>query len=323
MFAKTEKQHLVLFNIVFLLLLIPISLFAQAKEKNETDDYSFNSFMVSFDYSSNTGISGIYNTEINQPSYTPSISFFSKYGFDISSMLFVMDNSDTTYSGSTLQLDLMAGYTVKLGKHFTVYPNYSHYFVNEKSGALKSFYTDNIQLDVTFEYSFFMSALTGNYLFGKENNTPLLSFQNYFLIEKDNFIFNRLYVALQPGFDLTWSNQQYISNYAYDYLSSSPENRRRFFRNNPKLAVGYLYLKREYPDMMEDQILRLLTLRYMEIEEKFNLSSLTFTLPVYFMFGNFSISLSGMYYKPLNTSEYVDDSGQFYLNAGIAYMFSW
>ena len=276
----------------------------------ESNVPSFHSLMLSFDYSSNTGLFGLYNTEIKQPSYTPSVSYFSKHGFDISAMFFFMGNSDTDYTNSSFQMDAMAGYTFNIGKHFTIYPNYSHFFHDNASSSLKSSYTDNLQLDFSFEYKFFMSALTGNYLFGKENNTPILSFQNFFLIDKEEFIFNNLYVAVQPGFDISWSNRKYYKNYVYDFITSSPENKQQYFDSHPRFAFLYDRAKKEYPRLDENLIIKLLTARNITVEEEFKLSSVTFILPVYFMFKDFSVNASTSYYKPLNVSEYLDEIGR-------------
>lgn len=282
---------------------------------------AFNSLMVSFDYSSNTGSYGIYNTEVNQPSYATAVTFISKFGFDAGGMFFITDNSDQTYTKATTEFDLMLGYQFNIG-HFSIYPNYTHFFNNDESNSVKSAYTDNIQLDLSFEYRFFMSALTGNYLFGDEN-TPALSFQNYLLMDKSNFIFDRLYVALQPGVDLTWSNRYDYQNNVLDYLLNNPRRLKTFLDNHQFLKRRYNRLKSNYPDLTNEQLLTLLTSRYITTNKDFKLSSFSVLLPVYFMYGNFSINLSGMYYKPLNVSKYLDDSAEFYLSAGVAYIFSW
>jgi hypothetical protein len=311
------------FILVYRLILPDSGQLHAQKDPGESKSPTIQSLMFSIDYSSNTGLFGLYNTEIKQPSFTPSVSFFSKHGFDISAMVFYMGNSDADYTNSTVQVDAMAGYTFNVGKYFTIYPNYSHFFHDKASSSLKSSYTDNLQVDFTFEYKFFMSAFTGNYLIGKENNTPIVSFQNFFLIDKEEFIFNKLYVAVQPGFDISWSNRKYYKNYVYDFITSSDENKQKYFQSHPRFAFLYEKAKKEYPRLDENLIIQLLTARNISVEEEFKLASVAFILPVYLMFGDFSVNASASYYKPMNVSEYLDDSGQLYFNIGLAYILSW
>ncbi len=111
------------------------------------DDLS--TIMISFDYSSNTNTFGNFNQFIRQPSYSPSINFFSKINLDIGLTRYSVANSDDSLTSSTYELDMNIGYNIYLFKDkVLLYPGYSRFFYSKNSGSLKSMFSDNIQLRV-------------------------------------------------------------------------------------------------------------------------------------------------------------------------------
>lgn len=286
----------------------------------------YNYIITSFDYSSNTTTYGRINTLVKQPSYSPGISFFSQYGFDVSTLFYVLGNSDSLFENSTTELDLMVGYEWEPVNNLIIYPSYSHFFYSKNSNSFKSGFSDNIQLDIDYSVKFFNTGISGNYLLGNKN-TGLLSFRNSILLEKEDFLFKNLYVAIQPGIDLTWGNQLYIRNSVSD-----------FFKNNPDKIEAYIYyetrksdftrrlvnrLQNLYPDITQEEIARIIAAKNISADETFNLNAITLNLPAFFMIGShFSLMVNLMYYKPINTPDYIEDNWKFFWSTGISYTFN-
>ena len=285
----------------------------------------YNYIISSFDYSSNTTTYGRVNTLVKQPSYSPGIIFFSKHGFDVSGLLYVLGNSDSTFENTTNEFDIMLGYEWEAFKNFIIYPSYSHFFYSKNSDFFKSGFSDNIQLDIDYSIKFFNTGVSGNYLFG-ENNTGLISFRNSLLIEKEDFILKNLYVAIQPGVDLTWGDQTYFSNEIIDKLKENPEQTREILKDylsSSKVIDEIRKLRKIYPNLEYwDRVIIYINNQYEELQN-FNLNAISLNLPAFFMIGShFSLMFNLMYYKPINTPEYVDNSWKLYWSTGISFTFN-
>ncbi len=299
-----------------------LGVFLLLQKANAQDNF----FNTSFNYSSNTTTYGRLNSLVKQPSYSPEISFYSKYGFDVSAVFYVLGNSDSTFEESTTEFDINIGYEWEPFKNFLIYPSYSHFFYSKNSYSFKSGFTDNFQLDIDYSIKFFNTGISGNYLFG-ETNTGIISFRNSILLEKENFLFKNLYVAIQPGVNLTWGNQLYYTDKLEKYLSNNPEVAEdllnRLKSNRPKFYNWIMLYKQNHPELsIQDLVLLFLPTIYDE-DKKFNLNALSFSLPVFFMIGShLSYMVNLIYYKPINTPDYLDNEWKLFWSTGISYTFN-
>ena len=282
---------------------------ASAEDEEITD---FSSLIFSFDYSTNTNTFGNFNNNIKQPYYSPSVSFFSKYGFDISVLPSFINNSDITSSETTSELDLMAGYNFQPVKNLSIYPGYTHIFYSKNSYSLKSVISDIAQLDLTYQLKWYTPSLSSSYLIG-EKNTFYISWQNSFNIDFENVPGKDALFTLQPGFDINFSDKNYYNSILLttDYLNSS--------------VINYLVQRwlNRYPNLTEEQIKdRLYNYELRQNPDIFNvqysLTSVSLILPVYYMIGNFTFNVTLYTSIPTYQSDFSSDV-QFYLNAGISY----
>jgi hypothetical protein len=277
------------------------------KENEKIPDFS--SLIFSFDYSTNTNTFGNFNNEIKQPYYSPSVSYFSKYGFDLSILPSFIKNSDATLSESTSELDLMAGYNFQPLKNLSIYPGYTHIFYSENSYSLKSVISDIAQLDLSYQLKWYNASLSSSYLMG-EKNTFYFSVQNSFSIDFERVPGKNALLSLQPGIDLNISDK----NYYNDILISD-------YLNSP--VINYLVQRwlNRFPNLTEEQIKD--RLYNLENPDAFNvqyaLTSVSLILPIYYMIGDFSFNLTFYTSIPVYQSDFLSSDVQFYLNAGISY----
>lgn len=288
-------------------------LLSRAIQKENKKNADFSSLIFSFDYSTNTNTYGNFSNDIRQPYYSPAVSYFSKYGFDLSILPSFIENSDATSTETTSELDLMAGYNFQPLKSLSIYPGYTHIFYSKNSYSLKSVISDIAQLDLNFQQKWYNATLSTSYLIGKKN-TFYLSLQNSFSIDFEKVPGKNALLSLQPGVDINISDKNYYNDILLtDYLNSPIIN-----------YIVQRWLNR-YPNLTEEQIKdRLYNLELRQNPDVFNtqyaLTSVSLILPVYYMIGSFSFNITIYTSIPVyQSNEFFSSEVQFYLNAGISY----
>jgi hypothetical protein len=295
--------------------------FAQISDRqnHETmaDQVNINSLMISFDYATNTNVMGNFNAITKQPSLSPSLTYFSKWGADASALLYFVDNSDDSLENWAAELDLILGCTFKPTNHLTVYPSYSHFFHSSNSNSLKSMFSDDIRLDVDYNYKFFNIGISAGYYMGHQN-AFYTSVHNYYDITFDRFLFHKASLSMQPGVDANFGSYEYLNIYYlnelrkdplfYFYLLSYPAIRR--------YVMAEMY---RHPGMTKEEILD----DYLQdkAQDSFKLTSVSINLPVYYMIGNFGINLGLYFIIPVGQPDYMSDETQFFFDIGVTYNF--
>ena len=284
---------------------------------NKQDDIGTSMLLATFDYSSNTNTLGNFNQFVRQPSYSPSVNYFSKHGFDLGITGVLTDNSDDSLDASTLELDLTAGYSLYLfNNHLIIYPSFSHFFYSNNAGSLKSLFSDNLQLGITYTNDKLTLGNSSNLMLGSAK-TFMTTFYFSLSFEKEELFFDNTILSFQPEVDVNFGDYEYLNNYYFDY-----------FRENPRLMLNFLtrrdyydlwLLKRRNPEITTGEIIDYLIEK--KSEDHFKATSFGMIFPLYYMIGNFSMNLSTMIYFPLGMPDYLDAATQVYFIAGISYAF--
>lgn len=293
------------------------------RQKSINNNIDLSSLFLSFNYSSNTNTFGSFNQFVKQPSYSPSIIYISKYGFDISGTGYWIENSDDSLKATTSEFDLSFGYNFTLFKNLNIYPGYSHFFYNSESNTIKSAFTDNFSLYLYYQFKKYIPGISANYLLGSDN-TFYFTFQNSFTLSKENLIFKNSNLDFQPGIDINFSNQSYYVNYFWESLNAS-SSLRDFLRDHPVIRMEYIYIRNNYPNLTNIQILNIISKQFTKKKEEIRLSNISLYLPVSYMIGNFILDVSLLTYFPINQPDYFDEKVQIYFDLGISYIlnFNW
>ena len=281
------------------------------------EDTLNSSVFLSFYYSSNTNTFGRFSQFVKQPSYSPSLTYFSRYGFDISGTGYWIENSDDSLSRTTSELDLSAGYYFEVISNLTLYAGYSHFFYNEKSNTLKSEFTDNISLYTYYQLKKFHSGVSANYLLGS-SNTFYFTVHNSLTLSREKVFMRNSSIYFYPGIDISFSTQQYYVNYFWESLNAS-SSLRNFLRENPDIRTRYFDLQITNPDLTNTEILNIISQDFIEEKEEFRLSNIGLYFPVSYWAGNFILDFTLLTYFPVNQPDYFDDNIQVYFNLGISY----
>lgn len=276
-----------------------------------------NLLLLSVDYASNTNTFGVTNP-VKQPLYINTLSFLSKYNFDISYSGIVADNSDSTYTKATFEHSLSAGYTFEMGEKWSIYPSYSHLFHSKNTYTLASSFSDIIQNDLSYIGNYYTLNLTTNFILGKRNMF-FCSLENAVNYTIDEFLTKNSMLTFQLGLYLNISDNNYYNEYFFNdfdieyFLDWSIENfsfrdlliiRERLLLNG--LEDSKSYVKEEFSDLFTPD---------------YKLTSIDIYLPVYYSVNNFMFSLTGILNIPTCENPFFQIDNSFLISIGLSYGF--
>jgi hypothetical protein len=286
------------------------------KPKHDVPVSPGHALLFSADYASNTNVLGNFNTTIRQPSYSPSLSFFSKWGVDISLLGYAVNNSDDSLENFTAELDLILGYTFEPVKNLIIYPGYSHFTYSGNSNSLKSIFSDNFHLDIDYAFKYLDFGLSTGYFTGKQH-TFYAQARAFAMLSFDHVIFRNGFLSLQPGIDLNFGDYEYLNLYYLDELMENTEFS-NYLLLYPAIRRYVIRQKMHNPDLTKEQILE--SFLREKAEDTFKFTSAGFNLPISYMIGNFSLNAGIYAFIPVNQPDYLDDGIQYFVNIGLNYM---
>lgn len=306
-------------------------------EVSESDFDEVSSVLAGFDYISNTSLMGRVSGVNKQPAISSYISYVSKYRFDLSVAGYYIWNSDEEYRNGSSELDLMAGYTFPITRWLQVRPYYAHYFYSNNANSVRSVYSDLIGTNLYGELKSVWINVGSGYTFGQTEEVFAMGSVGLNL-EFENLFSHGDELALQPSFDVSFSNLTYynaslISNYwfLYSFANQYPEatvaDLEQAIKNPQgpnmiKLKSFFNQHKHLYNRLMElpdDMVISSI----FEPEKAFTLSHIGLTLPVTYTNGRFQVNLNFSLTKPVNQPSYADDNVITYFSAGLSYLISW
>lgn len=303
------------------------------------------SLVFGSDYASNTNTFGHFNNFVTQPLFSPYASYYGKKGLIVSGLVNFVGNSDSTNTKTTSELDLQLGYRWDITDHFSIVPSVTHFFYSSNSTSIKSGFSDYLQLDLNAELKWWYATVSTGYIFGNNNQLIIIP-QTGVNIQFEHFLGKKNSLTFQPSVSSDFSNQDYfnlyyskkylflkpyinrnptgtISDFLTDYANDFKESNKlpaevlkayfnKFFTNHPR----YLAKMKKLP---QNAVLDNLT--KISNESKFTLTSIGFTLPVYYYIGNLAFNFTISTYKPINQPDYLDSNWVTYSSFGVSYTF--
>jgi hypothetical protein len=268
----------------------------------------FNTILFSIDYASNTNVLGNFNLETKQPSFSPSLVFFSRYNFDVSVLGYLTGNSDDSLEHYTSELDFIAGYLFKPFDNLSVYPCFAHFFHSRNSNSLKSIFSNDFRVDMEYNYRLIDLGVSAGYFFGNRH-TFYASAYNYYKLNFDHAFFRSCQLIIQPGIDAYFSSYEYLNLFYLDQIRNNPDfynylrNYSREKLRNPRLT---------YSEILDN---------YFEekAEDNFKLTAFSVNLPFYYTIKSFVINLGLYLFIPVNQPDYLIDDPLFFFDIGLSY----
>ena len=291
---------------------------AQSSVKINRELPNYSSLLISADYNSQTNTFGIVNTDVKQPSFNGYASYYSKHNFDLTVQGGMTMNSDTSYSQTTSELDLMAGYTWMTTEKLTVYPNYTHLWNDRSGNALQRVFSDIVELDAYYTTKYYQPSLTLSYLTG-EKNMFYFSVQNSFNFDLEDVPGKNTLLSLGLSLDLNFSDKNFYNSLIYDQWDARDFVywTRNYTNYNGYPAVEILqYGLEETKNRVQDWVNS--NGPYV-FNAEYTLSSVDVMLPIFYSVNNFMFSATAFLVIPTTQSDFYDQSTQLILNFGVAY----
>lgn len=284
--------------------------------KIETD---YNSLFFTFDYSTQTNTFGVINDEVKQPNYSPGISFFSKYNFDVSVLSIFTKNGDTSFTKTSSEIDFSAGYSFQPNENFTIYPSFTHSEYSKSISPLLSAFSDIAQLNLYYNKGVYFGGLSSSVLFGDKNMFHL-SMQNALGIYIDDLLFKNSLLSIQLEFDVSFSDKNYYNKLIYD-LWNQEEFLFWVYEEYPRTLLAVRARIENYGlDSTKDWF-------YSGINEidnsvfgsSYNITSLSFVFPIYYSVGQFMFNFTTFLVVPTSSNSFYQQNTQLLFSTGIAY----
>lgn len=324
------KACITLFLVVFIPNILNSREIGFHPESSEPDTTQFSSVMVGADYTSNMSSHGRFSEIAKQPSFSGYAAYYSKFGFNAGITSIAIGNSDSSATEYTSEYDFNLGYELKMGKLFTASASYSHFLYSKNSFSINSIYTDECQLGINLLSKWMTANVSGYYLIGDYNEWMGSAQVGSNLQIKDVFFKNH-FLTIAPQVMNTLGNQKYYNQYAYQtYWYLYPIAKlypnitiQDLYAHQAKYPRMWRYLNRHPKVLQQFKTLdkTLIITDLFKAENKFNLSSLNLSIPLYYTMGNFTINLAYSLTIPLNVPEYFDNSVINYYSAGLSYTF--
>ncbi len=275
-----------------------------------------NALMFSFDYASNTNLLGNYSSEIRQPSFSPSLSFLSGLGMDLSLTGNFVANSDDSLENFSSEFDLMLGYNFKPFKNLTVYPNYTRYLYSRNSNPVQTIFRNDFRLDIDYKYRFIDLGVTSGYFTG-DQHTFYADVRNSYEINFEHVVFRNSFLTLNPGIDANFGSYEYLNMFYLSNLKSNPNYIFYLLRYSPAFSRYVLQEKYYHPELTVKEIVD----NYLQqkAQDNFKLSSVSLFLPVYYLLGDFGINLGVFVFIPVHQPDYLSGDVLFYFTLGVSY----
>jgi hypothetical protein len=277
---------------------------------------SYDAFMATADYASNTNLLGNFSNFRKQPYYSPSLSYFSRWGADLSLTGYAVDNSDDSLEHFSTEMDFTLGYGFEPVRNLTLYGNYSHFFYSRNSNSMKSIFANDLHLDADYTYKFADLGFSAGYLSGLQQ-TFYASIHNCYTIHINGLFVRNGTLTIQPGLDANFGDYEYLNLYYLDKLRENT-NYSRYLILNPFIRRYVYFQKLKHPELSKEQIL------YHYLREKardtFKFTSASISLPFSYTLGNFGINLGIYMCIPVNQPDYINNDLQFFFDMGLSYL---
>lgn len=305
--------------------------------KNKTGNPDkFSSLIVGFDYTSFATTDSRLNDTVRQPMYSPYVSFYSKHGVLLSANFNLTGNSDSSLRKSTYSLNLTAGYEWKIGNEITISPSYSHTVYGSKTMLLNRLFFNYADIAVTYDLKNWSTSLSGSYQWG-EISDWLMNLKTGYSFTIAGIFSKKDVLLIQPGISAQFTNPNYYSklfSFLNTYTSNKPNAKlgrlvydiynfqdrspylielRQTLRGNNDLA----YMIRDYmPSGVELSTI-------LSSNDRFTATSATVSLPVSYIIGNFTASISISLYRTMNQPVYLENQWYTYISGGLNYAINW
>ena len=281
---------------------------------------------IDFNFSSNYGVYGIFNSFISQPNSSPSISYYGKNGLSLSASGFLVGNGGTASAPKkSSELDLTGGWDFSLwNNRLTISPSYSHFIYSSGNVTSKSLYTDQTELNLSGSFKWFRPSITTDYLFGTKSALNL-NFSLGFNVKIDNLFAQGNTLQFEPSLAANYGDLSY-SDIIARRLFQTLTTLRTTYGDNITIqqleANGALATKKQAanqfailnPTSTLGQI-------FATTKNGYHINSYDLSLPLTYTAKKLTLYSGLNISRPMNVPAYIKSQTVVFVTAGISYSF--
>lgn len=192
------------------------------------------------------------------------------------------------------EIDLGGGYYYRLSKKYTGTISYTRFIFNKEANIIKSASSNDINWKNSFDFKYFRTSLTADYLFGKSYDIfTTLNMSKY--IESKFSIFNdQDFLSVTPSISMILGTQNFVQRYAVDHERA--------------LEYANIYL----PDA---------NARMARANSRFNALNYSFKLPLAYNTPHYTLEASWKYSVPVNVEGLLRNHRESFFNVTFYYVF--
>ena len=280
---------------------------------------------IGFDYSSNSGTYGIFNSFTAQPNSSPSINYYGAKGMELSvTGLFIGNSNAASLSKGSKEVDLTAGWDFNLlDKAISISPSYSHFIFSSGSATAKSIYSDQTELDISGSFKWFRPSVTTDYLFGTQKALNI-NITSGFNIKWDNVFAKGNNLEFEPAISTNYGDLSYSSLIAKKLFQFLTPLRTKYGDNITILQLeangsftGNKQIQKQLSNLNPTATLG----QIFTITNNYQINSIDLSFPFTYTLKNLSLYSGINIAKPMNVPAYIKSQTVVYLSAGLSYSF--
>jgi len=304
--------------------LLGFSAFAQTSQSGSiSKDPS--TLELGVNYSSNSGIYGIFNSVSAQPVTSSDFNYYGGKGLilGISGQLIGNSNSTSITKPST-EVDLTGGWNLNFFENaLSINPSYSHFFISTGAATAKSMFSDQAELDFSGSFKWFKPSVTTDYLFGTKKALNL-NFSLGFEARATNFLTEGNTLIMNPSFGVNYGNLSWSLLVPKNLVQFLTPLRVTYGDNltiQQLLAKGTTVVKKATAKQLA--ILNPLSTlgEIFTATSGYQVNSLELSLPFTYNINKLSITTEFALSVPRNVPVYIKSQTLFLFSAGVNYSF--
>lgn len=192
------------------------------------------------------------------------------------------------------EIDVGGGYYYRLSKKYTGTISYTRFIFNKEANIIKSASSNDINWKNSFDFKYFRTSITADYLFGKSYDIfTTLNVSKY--IESKFSIFNdQDFLSVTPSVSMILGTQNFVQRYAVDHERT--------------LEYTNIYLPDE-------------NARMARANSRFNALNYSFKLPLAYNTPHYTLEASWKYSMPVNVEGLLRNHRESFFNVTFYYVF--
>jgi hypothetical protein len=267
------------------------------KSDSDTTVVKKQSLSVGMNVGSDASFFGRSN-EKKYPFLTTDIIYNSKPGIFVYGSLWRVFNTVPTVD----EFDVGFGYSYRLSKKYNGTISYTKFFFDKNAQIIKSASSNDIDWKNTYDFKFFKSSVTFDYLYGKSDDFFVTLSQSKYFESNWSVFDDKDYITFTPSFNIILGTQNFVQRFSRDH---------DYFDVPPGLVTAPPATVPPMPNELD----------YGRANRNFNILNYNIKIPLAYNRAHYTLEASYRYSIPVNVQGFLQTKNQSYYNLTFYYVF--